>query len=272
MTIHFLTLLGPNAVPLAEFLKATAIQTSSSQIDLRWWSIVDDNHPQSQQFTNLGRIIQKRKGGWIHGAGLNLGVKLLREKIQPDDYIIIIDPDMCITLKNWDLIFTQYFKDDEKLGILGCEYMFPWRYQNFPCVILAMFPASVLYKLEIDFSPIRKKYFKKYILKDKSIAKIVNLPLGKLFVRDAGWQLPLIMKPAGYNFICIKYSHQPQLPPLRKVDKWSHLAEEFYLDGILTAVHLGRSRQKTSAPSAPAAKAWIRILQKYINEKKVLHN
>ena len=81
--------------------------------------------------------------------------------------------------------------------------------------------------------------------------------------RDVGWQMPIKIKEAGYNGIPLKLvsPRQKQTHSMMKFMQSDMRGEEYQLDGVPIASHVGRSFSRTF--DDPIVKNWTKRVREW---------
>jgi len=193
MDIDFITYIGPNSADYAEYLKYTCETFASGKHKIHWKameSVGANRMPEGYQ--NLGKSINTGHNSLNHGTAVNDSLKFIEH-----DYAVIIDCDIAIVHQDWDDIVVRELNQNDCFGV---SYRDKIKYRNFPTIYIFCFRSYILEKAYLDFRP------KVTLGKDRpnrmklgEEAHYFNMKRGEIIKCDTGWELPLIIKKAGYT-------------------------------------------------------------------------
>jgi len=194
MNIDFITYLGPNSKAYAEYLKYTCETFASGKHKIHWKcmeSVGADGIPDGYKY--LGKAKNTNHNSLNHGTAVNQSLNYIEH-----DYVVIIDVDMAVVHKNWDNIIVRELNRNDCFGVADPH---PKKYRNYPSIYLFCFRSYILDKVKLDFRPkiTRKRGESPARMALKENAKYFNMKPGQVLKCDTGWQLPLLIKKAGFN-------------------------------------------------------------------------
>ncbi len=211
MDIDFITFIGPNSADYAEYLKYTCETFASGKHNIYWKAVESvgvDRMPKGYQY--LFKAPNTKHNSLNHGTAMNMALEHIES-----DYVVFIDADMAIVYKNWDDVIVNELNKNDCFGV---SYAHSKKYRDFPTVYLFAFRSYILDKAKLDFrpkikngvdSPIRYKI-------NKNEAKMFGMKPGAIIKCDTGWELPLIVKDAGFTSksmpMVMMTSEKAQLP------------------------------------------------------------
>lgn len=309
MNIHVLTIIGKGASGYAEFLKKVLLSLKSRKHKVYWYSVVQEGHDNLKGFERIGTIAKcdtdakgfySKEPAMIHGSGINIGLDYLFDNVDENGYVLVVDPDVAILKKKWDVILLDRLREHD---IVGIEYDTGCGYKNFPTSTLFITQLKIIRELNIDFKPtlcteesdhntecggrvncLGKPFF--YYLEDPEVSELTNIKLGSVIKEDPGWQLPLKYKKAGLTGLAFNYvpKERDQLPKIRKkhlgrlrdkklnfnrvvcdLSSDNKYMQEFHYDGKLFVCHLRLSRKR--AFSGKHGRVWAARIKEFLKNK-----
>ena len=195
MNIDFFTFIARNTADYAEYLKCTAERFMSGKHKIHWKCIESVNVDRLPEgYDCVAKAKDMKHNSMNHAAALNLAQNYIEH-----DYVVFIDVDMAILYNNWDDVIV---KELNKYDCFGGSYGHGSKYHNFPTVYFFAFRSYMLDKVTLDFSPKLVKGREsvcKYRIKNKTQADFFEMNVGDTIKCDTGWQLPLLIKGAGFK-------------------------------------------------------------------------
>ncbi len=268
MKIDFFTFVGPNSADYAEYLKYTCETFLSGKHEINWKcieSVGSDRLPKG--YKCVAKAGNMNHNSLNHGTAMNLALEYIES-----DYVVFIDSDMAIVYPNWDDIIVKELNENDCFGV---SYGHAKKYRDFPTVYLFMFRSHILDKVKLDFRPKIKKGVDSPIRYniDESEAKLFGMKTGNIIKCDTGWELPLIVKGAGFTSksmsMIMMASKKAQLPfengKHKKLcmQKPGHMYEWHY-NGKVFTTHKQASR--VHPLKGTWGNAWKRRIDLYIKE------
>jgi len=190
------------------------------------------------------------------------------------DYVIFVDADVAITYKNWDKLVIE--KLDSELSCFGFDYYKKSRrYFDFPNIYFFAFNNELIKDVDLDFRPriVDEKIDNEQIdTKEKS--RLSGKPFGEYIKCDTGWNIPFIVKKAGFDgesIPCCRSDTEGQVMPFRndKQKRMCHkkhrLMNEFIYEGDLFGTHLKRCRFNNY--DSKYGKIWRDRISLYFDQK-----
>jgi glycosyltransferase involved in cell wall biosynthesis len=272
MDIDFITYLGPNAKAYAEYLKYTAELFASGKHTIHFKcmeSVGADGIPEGYQY--LGKSKDVGHNSLNHGTAVNESLKFIEH-----DYVVIIDADIGIVYQDWDDIVVKELNENDCFGVADGH---PKKYKNYPSIYIFCFRSYILDKVELDFRPeISRKRGEspaRKLLGEE--AKYFNMKPGDILKCDTGWQLPLLIRKAGFEKFkamptVMMKSKKAQLPfedsSHKKLcmKKAPHMYEWHY-NGKVFATH--KQACRVHPINGTWGNAWKRRIDLYIKREKV---
>jgi len=272
MKIDFITFIGRNSAAYAEFLKYSCEKFISGEHIINWKCIesVDvDRLPEG--YKCVAKAGEVGHNSMNHAEALNLA-----QNYVDAEYVVFIDADMAILYKEWD---NTIVRELDNYDCFGGSYGHRLKYRNFPTVYLFAFRSDILNKITLDFSPKLTKNREspcRYTVHNKEEAKFFGIEINSVIKCDTGWQLPLIIKRAGFSSNSMPMvnmaSKNSQLPfentKHKKfcMSKPSHHSEWHY-NGKLFATHKQASRNHPL--HGEWGSAWKKRIELYIKKECV---
>lgn len=266
MTIDFITFISRYSAEYAEFLKFTCEKFKSGENKINWKcikSVGADRMPSGYKCVAETKDIGHNSMN--HSEALNAAQKFVES-----EYAIFIDADMAIVYQNWDKIIIKELINNH---CFGGSYGDNNKYKKFPTVYLFAFRSSILNEIKLDFSPLiydEDESPVRYVV-DNSEAHYFGMKPGELLKCDTGWQLPKIIKKAGFTsssmsmtFMNSKESQLPFKDNKHKkfcLENPTHMCEWHY-DRKLFATHKQASRNHPL--TGIFGKAWKQRIRLYI--------
>jgi len=277
MNIEFLCAISTNSSHYAEYLKLTAESLSTSKSVIKWKCALgldrDDKYEEPKGFTNLGIAKNKESdhGSLNHASTMH---ELIKGSDKKSDITIIVDADIAMLKKGWDVDVIRYLEKYDSFG-LGWG---AWdnKYMNFPSIMFIAFRTELISELDFDLFPVPRK-------KEEGISRyrasihdsdVCNVPAGTIIKKDTGWKLPYSFREKNKTGFCVPKikvdSKEAQLPfKNEKQKKYCFLKpthmSEYILDNDLYATHLQASRVKPF--DGENSLVWRCRINKYIKDK-----
>ena len=211
MNIDIFTFIGPNSADYADYLKYTCDCFLSKKHSINWKCIESVG---AEKLPSGYKCVAKSgdvgHNSMNHGIAINLALNYIES-----EYVVFIDADMAIVHPNWDDII---IKELNKNDCFGVSYSHSTKYRNFPTVYLFGFRSHILDKVKLDFTPKVKPGVDKPLRHKvtKIEAPLLGMKPGSLLKCDTGWQLPLVVKGAGFKAssmpMVLMTSKKAQLP------------------------------------------------------------
>lgn len=148
-SIGVLTIIGNNGIELFRHLRKTAMLLASGSIAINWYCVIQDGYgtlANDKQVTVLGSTPDMKQSSLTHGTAINNFINFIKE-----DYVLIVDADVIVLMRNWDLILTAEITST--CCCIGLPNDSKYGYQNFPCVIFLLADTKLLLARNIDFRP-----------------------------------------------------------------------------------------------------------------------
>jgi len=151
-------------------------------------------------------------------------------------YGMFVDCDVAFLEKKWDEILMEKLNDN--IVVVGGDTdPIHNHYKNFPSWIMMMFDVNIVKKCNISFMPANNKYVKL----DENNCHLFNEKPGNTIHLDTSWELPYKLKVNNYDGIAL-----PMLSPRLKSKNMIFMkegmrGEEYVLNGVPIATHVGRS-------------------------------
>ena len=193
MDIDLITYLGPNSRAYAEYLKYTGEIFASGKHKIHWKcmeSVGADGIPKGYKY--LGKAKNTNHNSLNHGTAVNDSLKYIEH-----DYVIIVDVDIAIVHQNWDDIFVQELNQNDCFGVADGHAK---KYRDYPSIYLFGFRSYILDKTKLDFRPkLRPDGLESvYRFQLGEDSKYFNMKPGEVLKCDTGWQIPMLIKKAGF--------------------------------------------------------------------------
>lgn len=194
MKIDFITFITRYSSNYAEFLKYTCEKFMSGKHEIKWKCIESVGAEKLPRGYDCVAVAGETGHNSLnHGIAMNLAQNHIQS-----DYVIFIDADMAIVYKNWDDVIINELNENDCFGV---SYAHSKKYRDFPTVYLFAFRSHILKKVKLDFRPKVKKGVDspvRYKI-NKDEAKMFGMKPGSIIKCDTGWELPLIVKGAGFT-------------------------------------------------------------------------
>jgi len=194
--IDIFTFISSNSSAYAELMKKSMETFRSGEYKLNWKCIESANAERLPVgFDCIDKGPDVGHGSINHGLAMNLALKHVKS-----DNVIFVDADIVITFKDWDKLLMKRFNH---VDCFGFDYGNKGpRYTNFPVVFFFCFKKEIMKKVDLDFRPKITKGGEspfRFEIKDPKQAKLLGKKIGSQIKCDTGWQLPLIIKGAGFK-------------------------------------------------------------------------
>lgn len=271
MDIDFITFLGPNSAKYAEYLKHTCEVFASGKHKIHWKcmeSVGADGIPDGYKY--LGKSKNTGHNSLNHGTAMNDALNYVEH-----DYVVFIDADIAIVHQDWDIIVVNELNQNDCFGV---SYGHSKKYKDFPTVYIFAFRSYILEKAQLDFRPkVTPGKDSPYRYKLGEEAKYFNMKAGQIIKCDTGWQLPLIIKKAGFTKsksmpMVMMTSKKSQLPFEDKkhrklcMQKPGHMYEWHY-NGKVFGTH--KQACRVHPLNETWGNAWKRRIDLYIRRERV---
>lgn len=199
MDIDFITFIGPNSGAYAEYLKYTCETFASGKHKIHWKameSVGADRMPAG--YINLGKSTNTGHNSLNHGTAVNDSLKFIEH-----DYVVIVDADIAIVHQDWDDIIVRELNENDCFGAADGHAK---KYRNYPSIYIFCFRSYILDKVQLDFRPkVMPGKESPHRFQLGKEAKYFNMNEGEVLKCDTGWQLPQLIREAGFE----KYSAMP---------------------------------------------------------------
>lgn len=270
MNIDVFTFIARNTADYAEYLKHTAERFMSGKHYIYWKCIESVNVDRLPEgYDCVAKAKDMKHNSMNHAAALNLAQDYVEH-----DYVVFIDVDMAILYNNWDDVVVEELN---KYDCFGGSYGHGSKYRNFPTVYFFTFRSYMLDKIKLDFSPKlagNKESPCKYRIKNQIQADFFEMNVGDTIKCDTGWQLPLLVKGAGFkgsSMPMILMNSKHRLLPFvsdknRKfcLQKPSHMCEWHY-EKKLFATH--KQACRNHALAGEWGQAWKKRIDLYMEKE-----
>ena len=176
------------------------LAAKAAQPDQLHYIVIDNTNGQDDQMEQL-RLEHKAvrvkpldsgnlRGSWAHANGLNYATPRIETA-----YTLIIDPDVHIFKREWDVFLIDALKNEKAIAI-GAPYP-SWKlgkYHDFPSPPFSFFDTSAISELGMDWTPFPHHPLQK--LKNFGLRQIVRMGLICTRRRLATW--PQLKKISGH--------------------------------------------------------------------------
>jgi hypothetical protein len=256
---------GPNSESFANFLIETIELTISDKFDYRF--VIGINKAGVDINKIIGRI-DKNKFSFVeeisseqsskgHAHCLNLIVRNMTTK-----YGFLIDADVAMLSKNWDIALTNELTD--KVVMIGSEYYkTDGKMVRRPNVITCAIDVEVFHKLNLNFMPSMKT-----IEIDQELSSVYGVEPGSKIFMDTGCEIIEKIIKNGYytkvlNIVSPRYT---ETQSALKVLKKSGRGEEYHLEGMPISTHIGRSLTR-NFDKDHTVNEWKHLVKEWLNGK-----
>jgi len=285
-SINIVTVLGKGADEYANLLYKTGEHFKSGKHEITWLAVTTAKcRKVPKGFIKAHDLeVHEYESGVVHSEGLMAGLHA-----SDAEFSMWTDVDIMLLTPSWDDKLLQKFND--KVVIVGFEWGGEFEkecYQNFPCITFSMLKTDVAKKLSVDLhqGTINNPHLHTRNIKNERLAQIAGRPVGRNFILETGWQMPIRYFRNGYEGYCLKkvcpFEKKSQIPwdepdisksdhPYRSRKRWvakkvgNHIMHEFYLDEELFATHLRRSRKYLM--NNKFAQIWMKNVKLYFKQK-----
>ena len=210
------------------------------------------------------------KGSIGHSMGLSLALK----NFTAGHINIISDADVCILVKNWDILLLKFLTSPSSqiikpAGVIGVTYenidgfssgnSEIQTYKNAPTLTWCLFMP------DYDFTNLDASSEKNNLLQINSaqLSKIFGIPQGYSLLKDVGWQLPLFLVKNSIPYLVFDHI-KPSNSDAKILGGAGDYHDEFHYNKIPFLVHQ-RGSMKHSFRLSKFSKEFYNRVDKYLD-------
>ena len=220
----------------------------------------------------IDKILVKNahKGSIGHSMGLSLALK----NFTAEHINIISDADVCILVKNWDILLLKFLTSPSSqiikpVGVIGVTYenidgfssgnSEIQTYKNAPTLTWCLFMP------DYDFTNLDASSEKNNLLQINSaqLSKIFGIPQGYSLLKDVGWQLPLFLVKNSIPYLVFDHI-KPSNSDAKILGGAGDYHDEFHYNKIPFLVHQ-RGSMKHSFRLSKFSKEFYNRVDKYLD-------
>jgi len=262
--IDIFTIIGPNAVEFAEFAADTMIQTSSGHHELRFHCIQHNDHVLPQRhWVKCGTYESHIDESGNHSRLLN---EIINHIPNDSDFIVIVDVDIAVLLKDWDDRFVNLLNIYDVLGTESGRHVgsgYHKKFNYFPNCWFFMCPTHIYKHVTPDWSSIPGGVFK---VETELDSIIYGLPINEVYFTDTGWNVPKqFYNKQCFNFYSLTYNMDSRLlSDMQKLGYNRDYNQEWLYGNELCVTHYSQSSFANERDHAHDTPAWMEVIKNHV--------